>query len=93
MVLILDGNSEHVAHAERKIGLFGEKQSYVQEMEEWRKAKLRPRDGRMEKSKVTSTRWKNEEKQSYVQGIEEWRKGNTRIEQSFCSFLSGSLQK
>ena len=25
MVLILDGNSEHVAHAKRKIGLFGEK--------------------------------------------------------------------
>ena len=25
MVLILDGNSEHVAHASRKLGLFGEK--------------------------------------------------------------------
>ena len=25
MVLILDGNSEHVAHASRKIGLFEEK--------------------------------------------------------------------
>ena len=25
MVLLLDGNSEHVAHACRKVGLFGEK--------------------------------------------------------------------
>ena len=27
MVLILDGNSEHVAHVCRKIGLFGEKKN------------------------------------------------------------------
>ena len=31
MVLILDGNSELVAHAGRKIGIFGEKQIPISE--------------------------------------------------------------
>ena len=29
MVLIIDGNSEYVVHAWKKIGLFGEKKGYV----------------------------------------------------------------
>ena len=29
LLLILDGNSQHVAHASRKVGLFGEKKNQV----------------------------------------------------------------
>ena len=32
MVLVLDGNSEHFAHALRKIGLFGEKRNDIQQL-------------------------------------------------------------
>ena len=39
MVLILDGNSEHGAHASRKIGLFGEKTTF--DLIEWLNNQIR----------------------------------------------------